>query len=229
MIVLGIAAHPDDLDFSASGTFAKWVKAGNDCYYLICTDGRKGSNDPKMTEKKLLEIRKKEQQNAAKVIGLKGVYFLNHKDTELVVNKQLKKELVMYIRKIKPDIVVTQDPTFYYSEKRGYVNHSDHRAAGLAALDSVYPLARDRLTYKDLEKEGLYPHKVKTVYLTSFNKPTFLVDITKTIDIKLKALAQHKSQVDRETIKWMRVVAKNLGKSKNFKYAEGFVKLELPQ
>src|SRR5271166_4583963 len=131
MNVLGVAAHPDDLDFGASGTFAKWAAQGASCYYLICTNGCKGSDDPKMTEQKLIKIRKAEQIAAGKVIGLKGVFFLGHNDTELVADIKLKKEIVRYIRKLKPDIVVTTDPTMIYS-KRGYINHTDHRAAGLA-------------------------------------------------------------------------------------------------
>ena len=94
MIALGVAAHPDDLDFGASGTFAKWAKEGAECYYLICTNGCKGSDDPKMTEAKLIKIRREEQIRAGKVIGLRGVFFLNHNDTELVADLKLKKEIV---------------------------------------------------------------------------------------------------------------------------------------
>src|SRR5579872_1853747 len=100
MTILGVGAHPDDLDFGAAGSFAKWAKEGADCYYLICTDGCKGSEDSRMTEQKLTRIRKAEQLAAAKELGLKGVFFLKHKDTQLVADLKLKKEIVKYIRKL---------------------------------------------------------------------------------------------------------------------------------
>src|SRR3989304_9104279 len=183
MIVLGVAAHPDDLEFSASGTFARWAREGAKCYYLICTDGSKGSDDPKMTGAKLILLRKAEQKQAAKILGVKEVFFLDHKDTELVADLTLKKEIVRFIRKLKPDIVVTTNPTFIYSRERGFINHTDHRACGQATIDAVFPRARERLTFPELEKEGLTPHKVKTLYLTSFDDPTNTLDITDTFDL----------------------------------------------
>lgn len=156
LVVLGVCAHPDDLDAGAGGTFAKWAKEGADCYYLICTDGGRGSADPKLSRKKLIELRKDEQRAAGRILGLKEVYFLDYNDTELVPDRKLKKDIVWYIRKLKPDIVVTTDPTFVYSQN-GFINHSDHRAAGLATIDAIYPLAKNAFTFEEFEKEGLNP------------------------------------------------------------------------
>ena len=227
MIALGVAAHPDDLDFGASGTFAKWAKEGAECYYLICTNGCKGSDDPKMTEKKLIKIRREEQIRAGKVIGLKGVFFLDHNDTELVADLKLKKEIVRHIRRLKPDVVVTLDPTMVYSKIRGYVNHTDHRAAGQAAMDAVFPLARDRLTFKELEKEGLKPHKVKSLYLINFDDHNEVVDITGTINQKIRALECHASQISKESLGWVRKRSQLAAKGKRYKYAEAFVRLNM--
>ena len=226
MRVLGVAAHPDDLDFSSSGSFAKWAKEGAFCYYLICTNGCKGSDDPKMTESKLIKIRREEQIKAGKILGLKGVFFLNHNDTELVADLKLKKEIVRYIRKLKPNLVVTTDPTMIYS-KRGFVNHTDHRAAGQAAMDAVYPMCRDRLTFKELEKEGLKPHKVGMLYLTNFDNHNEVVDISSTISLKLKALACHKSQISKSSLGWVKKMGHMIGKEKGYRYAEAFVKLDM--
>lgn len=225
-IVLGVAAHPDDLDFGASGTIAKWVKQGAICYYLICTNGGKGSNDPAMTEEKLMKIRRQEQLNAGKILGLKNVFFLEHNDTELVADLTLKKEITYYIRKLKPEIVISMDPTFVYSPL-GFINHTDHRAAGLAAMDAVFPLARDRLTFPEHEKQDLLPHRVKTLYLVSFEKPTEIIDISDTIDLKLKALATHKSQIGKDVIVRIKELAEQLGKKQGYQFAEGFIKLDL--
>lgn len=228
MTILGVGAHPDDLDFGAAGTFAKWVKQGHNCYYLICTDGRKGSSDPKITEEELIKLRKQEQKEVVKILGLKDAFFLDYKDTELVVDLQLKKDIVRFIRKLKPDIVVTLDPAYIYSKTRGSINHTDHRACGLAALDAVYPLARDRLTFSELEKEGLKSHKVSTVYLTTAEDPNEILDITDTMKIKLKALEAHKSQISEKALDLVKMRAKKLGTKKGYKFGEGFIKLTLP-
>ncbi len=229
-VVLAVGAHPDDIDFGASGTIAKWVQEGVECYYLICTDGSRGSADPKMTHKKLAQIRKKEQENAGKVLGIKKVFFLNHTDTQLVSDLTLKEDIVRIIRTVKPNIVITMDPTFFYSTEFGFVNHTDHRAAALATMDACFPLARDRLTFLNHEKEGLKPHRVEELWLVSFGKVEHLVDISETFKKKIKALELHKSQFEdfKKIEKMMKVRAKMLGKTKNYKFAESFVRIKMP-
>jgi len=222
MVVLGVCAHPDDLDFGAGGTFAKWAKEGAKCYYLICTDGGKGSLDPNVTRKQLIEMRRSEQKEAGKILGLADVFFLTYNDTELVADRSLKRDIVRYIRKLKPDIVVTTDPAFLYS-RRGFVNHSDHRAAGLATMDAIYPLAKNAFSF---EEEGLEPHKVKSLYFINFESGEEFIDITGTIDKKLLAITKHKSQAVSRNGEGARRLAEMLGKRAGFKYAESFVKLD---
>ena len=228
--VLAVGAHPDDIDFGASGTIAKFAEEGADTYYLICTDGSRGSSDPKMTHKRLAEIRKKEQENAGKVLGIKKVFFLNHTDTQLVSDLTLKEDIVRIIRTVKPNIVITMDPTFFYSTEFGFVNHTDHRAAALATMDACFPLSRDRLTFLNHEKEGLKPHRVEELWLVSFGRVGHLVDISKTFKKKIKALELHKSQFEdfKKIEKMMTGRAKMLGKTKKYKFAESFVRIKLP-
>ena len=114
-IVLAVGAHPDDMDFGASGTIAKWTSEGASCYYLICTDGSRGSTEPRMTHKKLAKIRKEEQIETCRFLGVKKVFFLNHADTQLVADLTLKEEIVRVIRELRPNIVITMDPTFYFT------------------------------------------------------------------------------------------------------------------
>jgi len=226
-IILAVGAHPDDLDFGCSGTVAKWVKKGAAAYYLICTNGSKGSDDPKMTPEKLVKIRKKEQLTAAKILGIKEVFFLSHEDGELENNLGLKEEITRVIRKVRPDVVFTMDPLMIYSKKRGYLNHPDHRACGQAVLDAIYPLSRDRLTFPNHEKEKLKPHKVRKVYLTNFDEQDTFFDISSTIHLKIKALLEHKSQVSKATAKRVKGWAKRVGKKKGYKFAEGFKRIIL--
>lgn len=234
-VILAVGAHPDDMEFGASGTIAKWVEEGATAYYLICTDGSRGSLDPKMTHKRLLEIRRKEQEEACKVLGVKKAFFLNHPDTQLVADLTLKEEIVRVIREIRPNIVITMDPTFYFTTNligwnTGFVNHTDHRAAALCTMDACFPLARDRLTFPAHEKEGLKSHRVEELLLTSVEKKDFIVDITKTFDKKIKALSLHKSQFDNFKEVKVRVTkrAKYWGKFSGHKFAENFVRIKLP-
>src|SRR4030042_4540997 len=223
-IVLAVGAHPDDIDFAAGGTIAKWAKEGFDIYYLILTDGSKGSDNPEMTRKKLVGIRKKEQLEAAKILGVKKVFFLNYPDTELEANLKLKKDITKKIRQLKPTKVVAFNPQVIFSQKRHYINHSDHRAAGLATIDSVFPLARDRLTFPEHERQGLKPHKVKEVYLVSSGRGNYVSNIEKVFKIKVDAIKAHTSQVNERTIKFITKWAKENAKKRKLKYAEVFIK-----
>jgi LmbE family N-acetylglucosaminyl deacetylase len=226
-IILAVGAHPDDIDFSASGTLAKGIKEGATVYYLICTNGNRGSDDPKMTHQKLARIRKKEQLAAAKILGVKKVFFLNYEDGQLENSLHLKEKIAKVIRKVRPNIIFTTDPTIIYSQKRGYINHPDHRACGQATLDAIYPLARDRLSFLHHEKNGLKPHKVEEVYLTNFDERDTFFDITKTMNLKIKILKAHSSQISEETLKRIKKWAALTGKEKGFKFAEGFKKIKI--
>jgi len=226
-IVLAVGAHPDDIDFSAAGTIAKWIREGAVVYYLICTNGNKGSDDPKMTHKKLAKIRRAEQVKAAKILGVKKVFFLNYEDGALVNSLHLKEKIAKIIRQVRPNIVFTMDPTMVYSQKRGFINHPDHRACGQATLDAIYPLARDRLSFPNHEKRGLQPHKVEEIYLTNFDERDTFINVTGTIELKIKALKAHKSQVSEKSLESIKKWAAETGKKQKYKFAEGFKKIKI--
>lgn len=226
-IVLAVFAHPDDMDFSSAGTIAKWAKKGAEITYLVCTDGSKGSDDAKATSRKVSAIRRKEQLKAAKILGVSDVIFLNHRDGELVVTLKLKEEISKVIRKKKPDLVIALDPMFLYSTKRGFVNHPDHRAAGQAAVDAVFPLARDRLNFPHHEKAGLAPHTTKFLLLVSIDDPEHFEDVSSVFERKIQALRAHKSQTSPRLEKRIRDRARMAGKKIRARYAEGFKLIKL--
>lgn len=228
-VVLGIAAHPDDLDYGAAGTLALFASQGAAVHYLILTDGSKGTEDPDITTIELVKIRETEQKEAVRVIGGSGVTFLGYPDGGLEVTQELKKEIVKVIRTIKPDVVVTTDPSVLFSPARGFINHPDHRAAGQAALDAVFPLARDHLAYPDLYAQGYLPHKTKTVLLTNFDRGNFDVDISATFETKIAALKAHASQIGDpvETSAMLRERAKSIGKEANYELAESFTRIDV--
>ena len=227
-IVLGVAAHPDDLDVGAGGTIAHFARLGAEIHYLILTDGGKGSDDLSMTSAQLVEIRHKEQQDALEIVGGTGIKFLDYPDGELEITLELKKQIVQSIRTVKPDVVITMDPTVIYSLEHGIINHPDHRAAGQATLDAVFPLARDRLTFPELFAAGFNPHKTPTVLMVNFNEGNFSVDITDTFEAKLRALKAHVSQFgDLDGSTWLEDMAREQGKKDGYELAESFVRIDI--
>jgi LmbE family N-acetylglucosaminyl deacetylase len=189
-----IFAHPDDAEFSCAGTVARWAAEGNHITYVLLTSGDKGSDDPSVTPEQLVATREAEQRAAADILGVADVIFLRYADAMLVPDLDLRRTLTRVIRQLRPDVVVCQDPTVRYVGQE-YLNHPDHRAAGEATLDAVYPSARDRMTFPELLAEGLEPHKVREVYLAGAVTPDIAIDITPYLDVKLAALQAHASQV----------------------------------
>ena len=230
-VALGVAAHPDDLDFSASGTIARLAGAGVDIYYLILTDGSKGSAERKVSREDLIATRQAEQRAAAQVLGVKEVFFLQNEDGLLECKPHIKREIARYIRQLKPEVVLAFDPTMIYDAKRGFINHPDHRACGQAVLDAVYPLARDHLSFPELLQQGLEPHNVSTVLLSNFEKHNFSVDISETIDMKLSAIEAHASQLGNDPqsrLEENRLRAAEDGRPYGYGYAELFVRIDIP-
>ena len=223
-----VIAHPDDGEYMAAGTLAKWAREGSEVVYVLCTSGDKGTSDPEIDPEELAVIREQEQRNAAAVVGAKDVVFLRYKDGFLQNTLELRKDIVREIRRHQPDVVVCQDPTMRFVDR--YINHPDHRAAGDATLDAVFPSARDYHVYPDLIAEGLMPHKALEVYMGAFGNENanVWVDITDTIDTKIAALMEHKSQVgdDPERLETMKQRIKEgsaqMGASHAMGYVEGF-------
>lgn len=232
-IILAVGAHPDDIDIGCSGSISTWIKNGADAYYLVLTDGSKGSEDAKISNKDLTKIRRAEQQKAADILGVKKVFFLDFIDGELENTPALRKHIVKIIRQLKPTTVICFDPTVVYDENRQFINHPDHRVAGQATLDSVFPFARNTRTFPELLAEGLEPHVVEEVLMTNFSKSNYFVDISESIDLKMQAIGCHASQFAdiekfKERIKeWGKIIGKKC--TPKTKYAESFFQILLRQ
>jgi LmbE family N-acetylglucosaminyl deacetylase len=193
--ILVILAHPDDPEFSCGGTIAKWTSEGHNVSYCLLTKGDKGVNDHFSKVENIKELRIEEQKNAAKVVGVSEIIFLDNEDGYLTPNMELRKVVTGVIRKVKPDIVVTCDPTNYYM-RDSYINHPDHRAAGQVVIDAVFPAAQNFLFFPELETElHLAPHHVKEVWISSPKEQNIAIDVTDTWSRKLEALTKHTSQI----------------------------------
>ncbi len=192
--VLLVLAHPDDPEFFCGATLAKWAKEGKEIHYLLLTCGDKGSEDPAMTPEALCADRQVEQRAAADVLGVGEITFLSYPDGELFNTLDVRRQIVREIRRFKPDIVVTCDPTTYIRQNMA-INHPDHRAAGAATLDAIFPASGNRMYFPELLEEGLEPHYPKEVWLSVTTEPNMWVTVNDTVAIKINALRQHKSQI----------------------------------
>ena len=193
--VLVVLAHPDDPEFFCGGTLALWAQQGREIEYCLLTRGDKGADDAETDPVALAHLREAEQRAAAAVLGVRQVRFLDLPDGYLTPDLALRKQVVRVLRQARPDIVVTCDPTNFFPSDR-YINHPDHRAAGQATLDAVFPAAGSALFFPELMRdEGLAPHKVRQVYVAMPQSPNTLVDVTAFIERKIAALREHRSQI----------------------------------
>jgi LmbE family N-acetylglucosaminyl deacetylase len=225
--VLVITPHPDDAEFGAAGTVAKWIAEGKTVIYAVCTNGDKGTDDIRLKPEELAVTRKKEQIAAAKVLGVKDVVFLDYPDQELEDNPGFRKNIVRLIRTYRPQTVITADPY------RRYIWHRDHRITGQVVLDAVFPYARDFHSYPDLIEQNLQPHKVREVMLWASENPNYRIDITEYFDKKFTALSCHQSQVGGSRLpgveKRLKERASLMAEKEDFKLAEAFYRIETPQ
>ena len=230
-----VVAHADDAEFGCSGTVAKWCHEGWEVVYVLCTDGSKGSSDREVTQKELSATRHQEQTNAAKVLGLKDVAFLDHEDSMLQPTLELRRDIAREIRRHRPDVLICTSPMRNLDGRGWGVGHPDHLAAGEAALSAVFPTARDHMTFPELLEEGLEPHKVSEVWVMGQAAPDLWIDVTDHIDTSIQALLEHTSQLnggnEEDIDKRMREWRRRQAEGKGMQYAEAFkrIVIERPQ
>jgi LmbE family N-acetylglucosaminyl deacetylase len=191
MVIVG---HPDDADFGPAGAAAAWIDAGAQGWLVCCTSGDAGGEDPNLDPLELARAREEEQRRAAQIVGYAGVTFLHQPDGNLVNDLSLREMLVREIRTFKPDAVFCGDPEVVIHGGGG-INHTDHRAAAMAAVDAVYPAARNPMAFPSMARNGLSAHRVRRLYLMWSNQPDVWIDVTATADRKIEALRSHASQL----------------------------------
>jgi len=223
--ILVIAAHPDDAEFGAAGTIALRVREGRQVVFVVCTSGEKGTSDRTMNPELLGRIREREQESAARLLGVREVVFLRLPDQGLEDTSEFRKMIVRAIRTYRPGTVVTSDP--YHR----YIWHRDHRITGQVTLDAVFPYARDHLAYPDLLDEGLEPHKVKEMLFFGSEDINFRSDIGTTLDLKVAALRCHESQMKELGIPdieaWVRGWSCSMAEGVDCELAEAFHRIEI--
>lgn len=219
---MAIYAHPDDIEFSCAGTLARWAKGGARISYLLCTSGEVGIAEPGMTKATAAAIREEEARQAAKIAGAADIVFLREPDGLLEANLNLRKKLVREIRRFRPEVVLTGDPTALWG-RDNYINHPDHRAAAITVLDAIFPAAGQPNLFEELAEEGLRAHKTRKVYISGWSQNEVFVNIDETIEIKIEALRAHKSQMkDWDPADQIRLWSSETARGKEMQYAESY-------
>ena len=191
--ILVVTAHPDDVDFGASGTVAHWTDAGIKVSYCICTNGDQGGEDATVDREEMPAIRQAEQRAAGAEVGVEDIHFLNYRDGWLAPTFELRRDIVRVIRQVRPDRMLIQSPERNWN--RIQASHPDHLAAGEAAIQAVYPDARNAFAWPELlSEEGLAPWTVREVWITASSAADHWVDVTDTFPRKIQALKRHLSQ-----------------------------------
>ena len=222
-----VVAHPDDAEFGAAGSVAKWTAAGKSVVYVLCTNGDKGTSDRRMTPEELSRIRQQEQREAATLLGVREVVFLDMVDQQLEETPAFREQIVRLIRRFRPEIMLSSDPY------RRYLWHRDHRIVGQVVMDALFPYARDHMAYPQMLEEGLAPHKVKEVLFFGTEDVNYHIDISETFALKLAALKCHASQVKELNVGdlkiWLKKRCQHMAKGSPYVLAEAFHRVKLPE
>lgn len=190
--ILVVMAHPDDCDFGAGGTIARWSDLGIEVSYCIITNGDQGGEASDVPLEDMAKTRQREQREAGKALGVTQINFLNYRDGSLQPTLELRKDIVREIRRFKPDRLIAQSPDRNW--ERIFASHPDHMAAGESAVQAIYPDARNPYAFTDLKAAGFEPWRVRELWLTGTPDPNHFVDITDTFPRKIAALKSHISQ-----------------------------------
>lgn len=224
--MLAFIPHPVDTEWGIAGTVASLVKQGKEVVYIIVTNGNTGNMSPDMKPEVLTEIREKEQLAAAEILGVEEVLFLRRPDLGLEYTMDFRKEILRLLMEYRPEIVATCDPYQRYFYNR------DHRVLGKLVMDSVWPAALSPNVYPDLIAQGYKMHIVKEVWLWAATEPNFKYDISDTFESKMQAFACHKTQQGEPFSEFLQIFterAKEAAKDTDYKLAEAFHRLEVPQ
>jgi LmbE family N-acetylglucosaminyl deacetylase len=218
-----IVAHPDDIEYVSAGTLALWARAGARIAYVLCTSGEAGIHDPALSREQAMALREAEQRRAAEIVGAREVVFLREPDGLLENSMALRRRLVREVRCWRPEVVICGDPTVLWLGPN-LINHADHRAAGSAAVDAVWPAAGMPSLFRELEQEGLRAHRTRYLYVTGWMQPgaDLRVNITSTLNVKVAALRAHQSQMHDDPLPLLQEWAAANAEGSGYEYAETY-------
>ncbi|WP_448516441.1 PIG-L deacetylase family protein [Pseudothermotoga sp.] len=190
--VLCVQPHPDDADISMGGTIAKLSQKGIRVYYATVTDGSAGTRDESLIGEKLAEIRRKEQEKAAEILGVHELLWLGFEDLGDYSIEQVREKLIQIIRKIEPDVVFTVDPFAPYEV------HPDHLKCGMSTAQAVSLYKLPKLV------PGTTNHNVAAIgfFNTAFPNTFYPIE-REHLNKKFQAISQHRSQFDEKSLQML--------------------------
>jgi LmbE family N-acetylglucosaminyl deacetylase len=217
---VAIVAHPDDLEYGVASAVARWTRQGKQISYVLATSGEAGiaGRDPA----EVGPLREEEERRSAAVVGVSEVVFLGHRDGVVEYGLPLRRDLAAALRKLQPEVVITMSFDLTWGEE-GPVNHSDHRAVGLAVLDAC----------RDAANEWVFPElglprssSIKSAYVAASGNPSHFVDVTDTIDAGIASLREHRAYIDGlggdfDPDEFLRKMAGYIGLGAGVEYALG--------
>jgi LmbE family N-acetylglucosaminyl deacetylase len=186
---VAVVAHPDDLEYGVSSAVARWTGQGKHVTYLLATRGEAGIAG--MSPGKVGPLRVEEEQRSAAVVGVNEVEFLDHIDGLVEYGIPLRRDLAAAFRRLQPEVVIGMSFDLTWGEE-GPVNHSDHRAVGLAVLDAC----RDAANGWVFPEAGPPCTGIRDTYVASVGNPTHFVDVTATIDAGVASLREHRAYLE---------------------------------
>jgi len=187
--VLCIQPHYDDNDIAAAGTFALLKRAGIEIIYLTVTDDLMGVVDGSLSDQAAAEALNRDQHTAGEIIGVDMQYSLGYPDAGVYDYFALRKELLRYIRMIKPDVIFAPDPWLTYEA------HRDHIQTGLATSEAIIFAGLPKITSSDPSADSAYiGHELKAVVFYYTREPNKIIDITSVWEVKVAAVRCYKAQ-----------------------------------
>ncbi|MBA2273048.1 MAG: PIG-L family deacetylase [Actinobacteria bacterium] len=224
---LVISAHPDDMEFGAAGTLAKWTDKGIEVTLCIATDGSTGTQDRSLMGAGLAALRADEASDAAAILGFKEIVWLGHRDGYVEYSLDLRRDIARVFRRGRPHRFMVMDPAPTVEDR--FVNHPDHRAVGQASLDTVLTAGTTPGHFPELLlDEGLEPWRgMRELWIMGPGFKPVVSDISSTIERKIQALLCHASQLGDESAReqvdgWLRELAGAQGAKAGFSYGESF-------
>jgi LmbE family N-acetylglucosaminyl deacetylase len=216
---VAVVAHPDDLEYGAAAAVARWTGQGKKVTYVLATRGEAGIAG--LPPDKAAPLRTEEELRSAAVVGVREVEFLDHRDGIVEYGVPLRRDLAGAFRRLTPEVVITLSFDLTWGED-GPVNHSDHRAVGLAVLDAC----------RDAANEWVFPEAgppwagIRDAYVGGGNS-THFVDVTATIDTGIASLREHRAYIeglggDFDPGEFLRNMAGSVGERAGCEYAVGF-------
>jgi LmbE family N-acetylglucosaminyl deacetylase len=217
---VAVVAHPDDLEYGAAAAVARWTGQGKQVSYVLATRGEAGIAG--MAPDAVGPLRVEEERRSAAVVGVTEVVFLDHADGLVEYGIPLRRDLAAAYRQLRPDVVIAMSFDLTWSDE-GPVNHADHRAVGLAALDAC----------RDAANEWVFPEAgpawngIKAAYVVGSSVPTHFVDVSATIEAGVASLREHRAYLeglgrDFDPDEFLRNMAGYVGLGAGCEYAVAF-------